>query len=559
MIAGLYGGRKEQVLCSDLIIRYVGWELSDYESMMNDAVNTVAAYCPDEGLRSRAFEKIKKETYMSEIDFRGFERMAFLALNARYVDTKLLALDSLSSGTKDSTQIDISPSGQTSMEVAEYWQGYVYAIGPDSIRQHLSQSAPKKDGRGHHFEFGMCSGAAEALVPRRRHPYSPQGIKYSIKWVRDILQKNGLAEEQTFEDMLQEISKTHNSLSDEKRNYLSTKLQLLAAMSRPEQDGAKCYHNTKFLIGLSSLYLGDVTEMKAFARTHMKAITDKAGLDFDELVDVWKRNWQKHPEISVGRSLDVLNSMNEENPEMARQLREKYGIEVFGRYTPHTLKSIFEDDKMGVTPPHSGLIVMPKDDWNGAFFQNAAIWQKMVCGLHTRIAEAGSKIQIARSIINHSRQVGPIEYLIIGGHGSPRSIQMGAMDLAEDQTRSRSQILIDDFQKKGVNRLFKDYFIPEPTIIAVSCSTGADLERSPVSSNSNDHHDARGSSDTIPFSGIGQVGSSASGGTVFAPNMPTSLKLIDWELAGDRLSFQVSFDQEYARRQFTAGKKQQVI
>ena len=188
-------------------------------------------------------------------------------------------------------------------------------------------------------------------------------------------------------------------------------------------------------------------------------------------------------------------------------------------------KRDFEDRKK----PY-GIIINPVNDWNGAFSTRYSTWldlhqQLERAGYALRVAECGSKIEIARRLIGFDRRYSEkhkISFAFIGGHGTESTIKFGG-------GKSINILHIEDLAGRGVKRSSK-FFEDYPTIVLISCSTGADK-------------------------GIGEKLSETLGARVVAPDRPTNINRIKVMVSRKGLYFDVEYREEESKKVFSEGKK----
>ena len=149
-------------------------------------------------------------------------------------------------------------------------------------------------------------------------------------------------------------------------------------------------------------------------------------------------------------------------------LNERFGIQHFGRY-PHEL--LFEqlEHADDAEVPY-GVILTPERDHNGAFMgrihEKAAVHDSADnLGLHTRVIEVGSLMDLARRLLALEKIYGEerIEFGYVEGHGEPGSIQLGdrPRDLVTSEVLGQASDRCSLFFKQGAPLMLE------------SCSTGA--------------------------------------------------------------------------------------
>lgn len=243
----------------------------------------------------------------------------------------------------------------------------------------------------------------------------------------------------------------------------------------------------------------------------------------------WTEDWAKHLNtraLFVRENLRAVLELESKEPGITTFLSKKYGITAFGRYPVEML--IEQKAKSENKDQPYGIILYPKDDWNGAFHEDIFVFKFLREQMNDdpnlkdfliRVYECGSKKDIAKALIDlekNYRGHHKISFAIIGGHGSKDSINFGGGDSV------RTKLYSKDFHRSRVQRT-GDFFEPEATVILVSCSTGQN-------------------------EGIGQTLSEKMGMKVIAPNTPTNISRITpkWE------NGKIDFDVEYSDKSSTA-------
>ena len=249
----------------------------------------------------------------------------------------------------------------------------------------------------------------------------------------------------------------------------------------------------------------------------LKAILAKYGFDPDEILEIWSGSYTEHsPQPQIDRNMSKVFDMEDKREGIARLLYKEFGIRNFERYPESILIRQF-DEFEDLEKPY-GTMIQATHDWNGAFsaWSQMDVWEKMFEQIKEqyafRIVEVKSKSEVARRLIGLNRKYGEnqkISFAFIGGHGSENSILLGG-------PHRRNMLLSEDLAGRGVQRT-GNFFKPHPTIVLVSCSTGAE-------------------------GGIGQELSKALDVKIIAPSVPTNLKNIDAILTSEGIDFKVEYE-----------------
>lgn len=227
----------------------------------------------------------------------------------------------------------------------------------------------------------------------------------------------------------------------------------------------------------------------------------------------------------VKDNLETMLEIEKRREGAIKALNRRFGINCFGRYNPGILIEQFDD--MANTKKRYVAAFYPANDHNGAFYLQRGILSGLserlgARGIALRISECRDKLQIYHRLHNFNGYYGnegknKILGAVIAGHGTSDSIQFGPW-------RTRETLALDDFPesaKKSSDRITSfdlfsfeaddradrahktvaDYFIENPSVVLISCSTGKK-------------------------GGIGQVMSKQYGAAVVSPTVPTNLKEI---------------------------------
>lgn len=178
---------------------------------------------------------------------------------------------------------------------------------------------------------------------------------------------------------------------------------------------------------------------------------------------------------AIYENLKTITELEEKQPGTTMFLYKEFGIIDFGRYpTDMLLKQAEEFDD---TSKPYGVILYPFNDWNGAFYADKKAFEELYKGVKgefsLRVVECEGKIDVARALIKLNRKYNPpdgtgykIQLAILGGHGTEDSIRFGGEE-------ERHVLRTKDLMGKGTEKA-SQFFDENPTIILVSCSTGAD-------------------------------------------------------------------------------------
>ena len=258
-----------------------------------------------------------------------------------------------------------------------------------------------------------------------------------------------------------------------------------------------------YSIGLC--FISPSKKLKEIAKNKINTIfKEEIGISLSDLIPNDTKNTQLINEIDLKADLQTMLSLEKKQKGSVKRLLENYGIKEFYRYPEEMLLAQLDEEKND--QPY-GMVVFPRGDHNTAFDQNVEVLNKLFnqtrghYGL--KVFEIESKIIFARDLIKLKRYENKISFMILGGHGSEDSIAITEKEITQDLFgQTGKKIKTEDFDFKGTARV-KDFFVENPKIILVSCSTGAKED------------------------GIAQKISQVYGAEVIAPNKDTNLKDIE--------------------------------
>ena len=234
----------------------------------------------------------------------------------------------------------------------------------------------------------------------------------------------------------------------------------------------------------------------------VKKALERMGLPAGDFITAWMVSG-KVEEYTLSRgireNLIVIAELEQAKPGTSLFLYKEFGIMDFGRYPKEMLQKQAEEFE-DTSKPY-GVIMYPRNDHNGAFYQDKNIFSDFLKSLNDefsiRVVECEGKMDIAKYFIKLNRKYNPLDgsghkisLVIIGGHGAKNNIKFGG----EDQRHSLS---VEDLMGKGTEKV-SQFLEEKSTVILVSCSTGTER-------------------------GIGQELSIKLKAKVIAPKIPTNL------------------------------------
>lgn len=213
----------------------------------------------------------------------------------------------------------------------------------------------------------------------------------------------------------------------------------------------------------------DITELEE----QLKTTITKYGLDSEKVIKSWKTqvHWGLYADLEG--NIYFMQTVEREQPGITKFLYEKFGICNFIRYEPWVLLDQYknnEDDKL----PY-GIVVTPYNDSNGAFasYNQKEIWAKFVSEIYGKYRVRFFEGQTYGDIVKGLKHCGntytnnKISFLFLGGHGTPDTIDLGGENITGGVLKTA------DVEKIQIERLQK-FFIDNPRVVLIACSTGVD-------------------------------------------------------------------------------------
>ena len=167
---------------------------------------------------------------------------------------------------------------------------------------------------------------------------------------------------------------------------------------------------------------------------------------------------------------------------------EELGIEFVGRCPPGALESTYlvATGKADMSRKLA-IIVMPKADWNGAFYSGSGLYQSLLDnGYNVLICEAGTDGELAERFFNYGRreknaagnshfcpgQAGHVRYdlAVFAGHGTPETLFLGT---SQATLGPATLDVEDEFMLKKYGN-WNGMLTKKARVCLWACSTGAD-------------------------------------------------------------------------------------
>ncbi|MEM4366894.1 MAG: hypothetical protein QW035_02065 [Candidatus Anstonellales archaeon] len=168
--------------------------------------------------------------------------------------------------------------------------------------------------------------------------------------------------------------------------------------------------------------------------------------------------------IKKPKPITVLNfayAINAIGIENTFTLYRELGIENFGRYTKNLLEKVYSNLKKASKKPLL-LVAFNKSDYIGAFYKEGAELERLAKYYNVILFEVEKEEKLYSNIVYFSNMYGKIDTLILAGHGEPTNITLGDKN---------EMGMIDLSDKEEIAKL-KKFFVDNPTVVLLSCSTG---------------------------------------------------------------------------------------
>lgn len=249
-------------------------------------------------------------------------------------------------------------------------------------------------------------------------------------------------------------------------------------------------------------------EAKAKLDSTLNEFINTCGLNPTQTIGQWAENYAfppnyEHSSDSYSNfmsNLEAMAGIESKRPGGVRELYDKYGIEMFGRYGHSVLLKQLE--LANDTSRHYGVMFFPKADFSGAFYSTlGSDYERDIArldkqldpyGYTIRIAETGTKTSLYHRTMNFDRLYNrsgenKIKFLILVGHGSYWGINLGRESGTISENVKINQIDLRKFQfpeKQGKDfakkhqafEKFINCFDDGIDIILHSCKTGETRE-----------------------------------------------------------------------------------
>lgn len=289
-------------------------------------------------------------------------------------------------------------------------------------------------------------------------------------------------------------------------------LSLGALLAVEPSFGCATLHNTADIQGrISSMLTGSERED---AKKALGTALSHAPPDSREAIERIPQNLERGRALAreLGEDANEVNALNfayaisAVGESAARDLHNSLGIRFFLRYSRSALIEAQANMRTSDGRPLL-LAAFNKNDWNSAFYREGMGLDPLLRHYRVLIVEVDSETDFYNRVRAISTEHGRISAAVIGGHGLPDSILLGAQtELGRIDTTDGTEL-----------SALRGYFVDRPTVVLISCSTGENEKA------------------------VGAVIANSWGAEVFAPVTPSSRTTFHLSSTGsiDRVSYDV--------------------
>jgi hypothetical protein len=209
------------------------------------------------------------------------------------------------------------------------------------------------------------------------------------------------------------------------------------------------------------------------AKDALETATRHADDDTKEAIARIAQNYERAAALSkrLGLPEDALTRLNMAygiaavGEKKAEELHKGLGIQFFLRYPRSILEEVHHNMlRTEISERPLMLVIFNKNDWNGHFYREGMALAGLERYYKVMIVEADSEDAFYSKMRSLAKSYGRIDTLILAGHGAPDSIQLGDND-------DKGEIDLTDSKELAE---LKGSFVPVPTVVLASCSTGQD-------------------------------------------------------------------------------------
>lgn len=219
-----------------------------------------------------------------------------------------------------------------------------------------------------------------------------------------------------------------------------------------------------------------ITELSKVYPKLVKYIQEPDSEPYKILTEYWESSRDKKrinkwmDELSLLGSIEKLLT-RENGLDKLTYFHEQCGIINVHRFSTELLENQYQKRESNL--PY-GVIILPLADYNGAFASNVEVYDKLRAkaaslGLEVRVGEAADVKKLYTRLKRWDklyRKSYKIEFVVVGGHGSPDSITFGPY------WKSHRSLSSDKVEHNKFAERAKTFLAPEAPIVFNACSTG---------------------------------------------------------------------------------------
>lgn len=232
-------------------------------------------------------------------------------------------------------------------------------------------------------------------------------------------------------------------------------------------------------------------DLRIYKKVLLQAGFSADSFPFEQLVPAWIDAHYAYDESSeaiesytteIKGNIETMIALETAEPGACVALNKEFGVKTFGRYPTKMLIEQYRQRNKDI--PY-GLVIYPRADHNGAFYQDAGLFKKMLTdtraiGVGIRVMEVDHAVDLPLALIATNARYGYtptddekkktakhlLSFAILGGHGSPYNVTLGRPELGRGSAITTGDIGGSDIA------VAKNFFEDGATGVLFSCKTG---------------------------------------------------------------------------------------